>query len=262
MLVDFLKHLEAKLSPLKIDQVPDESLLQVPTSATIEDIEKYMPKRRNFRVCFTAHDIPALIDYIRANINQSDSPLIFISPESLEVEAVYDWRDNGHCRQKCKLVAPKSPEYKQYLKLIDRSSFGQRLAVQFVEDWSHCLSDPSLLLKCLRSIDIKAKKEQSSEVKNLSANQSVMQSVELANDEMPEEVIMTFTPSESLTPVEAKLRIVLHFDDDVPSIKFMPVRPDVVQQQIAQDFRDVLVRQLTEGNADYGQHVYIGCGHW
>lgn len=260
MLTELFKYVVGLKESGPVDEVDDGSLQLVPDSCKLEDIERYLPGRRRFRAMFRAHDIPAFIEYVKANINNADTPVIVIDPESLSAMCVWDWQEQGHCENRAAVKAPASPEFRLYRQLVDRHATGsnrstQRQAVEFVEDWAHCLSEPQRLLTALRTLDVKAKRDQSSSVSNLSESRSVMESVELDSLDMPEIVQLSFEPSNGLSAVSADLRVVMSFEDSVPRLAFVPVRPDVVMEEIAVDFRDHLEVTFADDGVDALVHI-------
>jgi len=236
----------------------DQPLL-VHHAFTVEDLERFQPNRRNYRVEFTTRTLEAWCNYCKQEAAGGNA-IAFIHGESGFAQAIFDLgtvQAPGHGQWHATLRLQKTPEFEALLYIADLKC-GQRDLCEWVEEWASALSflnaagepmDPSQSLSALRTITIQAKLDSESTVAGFSEAKSTMESVEAKgrNAALPAFLVMKTAPHNEFAEREFICRISMLTSSSDPKFILKPQRLNKQLDEIADEFV-AMVKDRTDGS--------------
>ena len=266
MLKELIEHLtSSKINGLHESALEPQTLIHNNTQQ-VTDLEPYALTRRQYRAQFNTTSLSAFTNYLQtrtetnwhsnSNIQVHDRGIIVaIDQDNLKASATLDHTERGQCLDTAHINLKKSPEYKQYLSLDPSRKMAQREAIEWVEDWSHCIHDAPKIITALKKIELKKAGSLNSETDNFKESASLMESIELANSNLPSITNMEFVPANGLVRLIPGIRIKLHLDSAPINISFQAINAEHVREEVAEDFaqkiKDDLKANIHIGTIDF-----------
>jgi uncharacterized protein YfdQ (DUF2303 family) len=168
-----------------------------------------------------------------------------------------------HKEHKATLSLKKTAAFKALLG-CDDSKFSQKNAADFLEDWEDNIavfnqSGESMTLrqatKALRDLTIESAREINSQVNDFSESMSAMERIEAKNQHsLPSSIVFNCIPYLALKNRDFTIRLSIITGGDRPTIGFRIVRIDAIEEEIALEFKDLLVEAFESLSLD----TYIG----
>ena len=246
-----------------------DSTIALPDNFKIHDLEQYRDFRRRFRGALQTNSLSDFVQYVdqHRKADAENETKVFINADSLAATAFFDLGS---------LLEPQHAEHTATLKLdatapyaalvnIDGKRLDQRNLIDWIEDWAEYLrpygadpSDPkpfSAALAAIREVKITKRRETDTNVGDFKQARSVLDDVEASSKhELPGGFLFTADPYTGLPSRQFRVRLaLLSGDEDKPLLSLRLIRLDLEKQEIAQDFKSVLFRELAEKAA-----LYIG----
>lgn len=238
-----------------------EHLLIVDESHGIKDIENQLPQRVRFRTTtrtdsfddftFVAKKVVSAVTYINAKDMCATS---FFNLGTAQEPGHGDW--TAH------LQMDKTPEYMMLQSFIDQKR-DQKTLAEFLEDWNHLLKVGldgdggylSVAINAVRNISIKSQKTTDHSVQDFSAEKSDIEKIEARRKDgeaLPQGFIFRCAPYHGLQERDIQLRMSVNTDHQNPQITLRLVRPNTLEMEIANEFKEKLKAALGD------QEVIIG----
>ncbi|MGO2345663.1 MAG: YfdQ family protein, partial [Providencia sp.] len=229
----------------------------VPHGLEIVNLEKYQDNRYRFRGSLKTTSIN---DFVKYSVGYSDAPGVrcFIDAEDMTARTIFNLgtiEHPGHADNSALIVLKKTSPFSAVLSINGRKQ-GQKELAEWLEDWRDYLlafdADGNVLdikqaISAVRRITIESSRSSDHEDSDFSARRSVMENVEAkSKDIMPAAFEFKCTPYEELKERSIKLRYSILTSQDTPTLVLRIVQLENLEEQIAQEFRDLLASKFEE----------------
>jgi len=231
----------------------DRSAMLVPEGFKVQSLEHLQDNRNRFRGALTTSSIKDFSTYTLAQLGATDA---FVDADKMACTAFYnlgDYEAPGHADHTATLTLTRSPAYVALLEIAG-SKISQKDLAEWLEDWAPNVKvtssagkdmDLSAAIASVRNVTIKAAAERNHSEHNFGAAQSSMDSIEAANqDALPAVLHFSFSPYEGLSIRVFNLRVSLHTGGDKPVFSLRWVQEGLQREEIAQEFKDVLAKEV------------------
>ena len=250
-----IQHIEANaIAAGKALPPLDFPLAALPADIKLHSLEKYIPHRMRFRGTMATTSIKDFSAYVHQHDNQAAPAAAFVDADSMLCRVIFNLgtpEQPGHGDDVAQLTLKASAIYKA-VQGIAGTGLSQRELAEWLEDWAQYLKimdgDNSLSLAqavaAVRNITIKASSERAHSEHNFGAARSAMDEIEAKSQErLPTYVLVNLVPYEGLGTHLIRLRLSV-ITGDKPQLKLRWVREEAQREEIAQDFKDVLEREI------------------
>lgn len=246
---EIIQHLESKNTNIPLAITPD--------SMSVQSLEQYMTYASRYRLEFSTTSVN---DFIRYGLqNDQLGARCFVDAETMSSQAIFDLGTltlPQFKEHKAVLGLQKTAAYKAVLGLSDIPSMTQKEASEFIEDWSDMMTiinkhgqimAPHQAAASLRDLTIDTARSLNSKVEDFASSMSAMEKIEAKNqDDIPSEIIFTCTPFSGLTEKRLSIRVSILTGSAKPDIGFRILRLESLQEEIAEEFKQVLVDAFAE----------------
>jgi len=235
------------------------SVIAIPRDFSIESLEKFNETRDQFRGAFTTQSPKDFLDYANALACGS----CFIDAEKMSAKAFFDIGESGvpgHCLHTSTLQLEKTNAFEAFTK-IDGEKISQKAIVEWLEDWSNNITvradDGSTMIAsaaiaAVRRINIKATATSFHEEKDFGQSRSAMEEVEATSSEkMPAWIEFDCVPYQGLEARDFIMRVGIMTGEEKPEFKLRIVQLGEAKEEMAQEFKDLLTKDLTDAIASY-----------
>ncbi|MGO2334333.1 YfdQ family protein [Providencia sp.] len=247
------------ISGVRLDAVENMPCpaVAVPHGLEIVNLEKYQDNRYRFRGSLKTTSIN---DFVKYSVGYSDAPGVrcFIDAEDMTARTIFNLgtiEHPGHADNSALIVLKKTSPFSAVLSINGRKQ-GQKELAEWLEDWRDYLlafdADGNVLdikqaISAVRRITIESSRSSDHEDSDFSARRSVMENVEAkSKDIMPAAFEFKCTPYEELKERSIKLRYSILTSQDTPTLVLRIVQLENLEEQIAQEFRDLLASKFEE----------------
>lgn len=242
----------------------DNPVILTPDNFNLIDLERHMEFRTNYRYSFETTSIKDFIKYC-SDYDQAGA-CCFVNQDYMSARTIFDLGtvdEPLHQDNKAKLLIKRTAAYVALLA-VNGSKMSQKDASDFIEDWADELiiysttgdaMSPTQAAASLRDLTIEAAREVNSKVADYSESMSTMEKVEAKNKEsLPGEIKFRCMPYLHLKERFFVIRVSLLTSGDRPALTFRIIKLDSITEEIAEEFKDILV----EGFEDAEAEVYMG----
>lgn len=227
----------------------------VPDGLEIINLERYQEGRYRFRGSLKTTSIS---DFVKYSIGYSDTVGVrcFINAEDMTAKTIFNLGTialPGHADNSAVIGLKKTSPFSAVLSINGRKQ-GQKELAEWLEDWKDYLTafdadgeilDIKKAVGAVRRITIEASRSSDHEDSDFAAKRSVMENVEAkSKDVMPAIFEFTCTPYEELQSRTIKLRYSILTSQDTPTLVLRIVQLENLEEQIAQEFRDLLASKF------------------
>lgn len=228
----------------------------MPDSAKIIDLERFQAGRSRFRGTYSTHSLNDFALYVveraepgaRGFINQDEmSCALLFNLGTVEAP--------GHADDRAVLKLKPTAGYTA-AQQIGGCGISQKDLSDWIEDWHQYLTpvdeagNPIAVAKAIaavRTITIKASSESETTVGDTRASRSAMDQIEASSKEtLPASLQFRTVPFEGLTEQQITLRLSVITSGSQPVLKLRWVGEEVQREDIAQEFKAVLQRNIGE----------------
>lgn len=245
-----------------LDEHPD--VVALPENYRLHDLEQYLSSPRRFRGSFATQHLEGFFNYVAKH--KVDTSACFIDPETMKAQTIFTMGtelDPEHREHRANLKLQQTAAFKAMLTINDRAQSQDNLAF-WLQDWADCITvtdaneeeiDPKAAIRAIRKITVAEKAERNTEAGHFSAQKSAMESIEVKT-EGPQPAYVEFhtVPYHGLTERKFLLRLhVIHQRHNDPQISLRLINEEQHDEEMAEEFRTLLVDKLPEGMS-----VYIG----
>jgi uncharacterized protein YfdQ (DUF2303 family) len=164
----------------------------------------------------------------------------------------------GHCDWRAEVTLKKLAAYDALLK-ANTATFNQEGAVEFVEDWAHCIAGVGFkedkestmgapkVIQGFQKLTLTQKSEQTSEAIAHSRTRSAMEEVDAkSRGLLPHRLIFTTAPYLDFEEREFQLRVQVSTSDKGPVIKFRLIAKERTDEEIGEEFKKLLSSMLAD----------------
>lgn len=230
----------------------------------VTDLEKFMPNARHFRLNFKTNQITEFEGYVEENVNEDSK--IFVDDESLSAKCIFDLGTLElplHKHHTATVKLKTTAVYNAILRIVDQAHDQQTIA-EFLEDWKaevgeiKTTADSTMTVgqasSSVRNLTISQAREVNSQVDDFGYEASAMEKIEAKNkDKLPASIKFHINTHHGLAPRELNIRLSFLTSRDEPRIKLRIVGQEALQEEIAEEFKEILNGSLGEKTT-----VYIG----
>lgn len=237
----------------------------LPSDFNVKSLEHLQEGRYRFR---GAMDTTSISDFVKYSMQHGieEGVSCFIDADEMAAKTIFNIGtigDPGHADNTAMVSLKKTAPFASLLNVNGRKS-GQKELAEWLEDWRDNLMafdaegnviDIKQAINAVRKITIEASRSADHEDSDFGAKRSVMESVEAkSRDVMPAAFQFTCTPYDELSERAIKLRYSVLTGGDVPVLVLRIVQLEKLEEQIAQEFRDLLADKFEETEIQ----TYIG----
>lgn len=234
----------------------------LPSNFTIADLEKYQQGRRRFRGKLVTASLADFVTFTKARRDEGLDCPGFIDADSLSAQTVFNLGDAklpGHGDYTAVLKLKATAAFAAAIK-ADGARFNQRDLLDFIVDWKDVLkpydagpqpgdiayAPLSRALDAIRSVTIASKAESESNVSDFKASTSTFDEIEAKSKVgLPSGFVFESEPYLGLPKVSFLMRLaVLAGDGKAPALQLRIVQREALEEAIAKDFKEVLLREL------------------
>lgn len=226
----------------------------LPDSAKVVDLEKFQGGRSRFRGTFATHSLADFSAYVveraaagaRGFINQDEMSCVLLFNLGTVDEP-------GHADDRAILRLKATAGYTAAQGIGGRG-ISQKDLSDWIEDWHQYLTPideagnaipVAKAIAAVRTITIKATSESETTVGDTSASRSAMDQIEARSKEtLPVALQFHTIPFEGLTEQQITLRLSVITSGSQPVLKLRWVGEEVQREDIAQEFKAVLQRNI------------------
>lgn len=230
-----------------------EPTMLVPEGYKLESLERFMDAPTRFRGKFSTESIEDYGNYV----NAEDVARVFVDIDAMRAKAFFDLGNPGlpgHAEHTATLTLQKTGAYEACLG-GHGSVFAQKDLAHWIEDWHHCITGidsngeamtAKQLANAVRKIEIKATSERVSEDRDWGSTRSGMDALDASTGSSTPDIIRFHCiPYECLTYRTFEMRVSI-ITDDKPRLKLRIIGLESAQEEMAQEFKQVLQGELEE----------------
>ncbi len=237
----------------------------LPGDFNVKSLEHLQEGRYRFR---GAMDTTSIADFVKYSLQHGieEGVSCFIDADEMAAKTIFNIGsigEPGHADNTAMVSLKKTAPFASLLNVNGRKS-GQKELAEWLEDWRDNLMafdvegnviDIKQAINAVRKITIEASRSADHEDSDFGAKRSVMESVEAkSRDVMPAAFQFTCTPYDELSERTIKLRYSVLTGGEVPVLVLRIVQLEKLEEQIAQEFRDLLADKFEETEIQ----TYIG----
>lgn len=238
---------------------------------TVVSLEHLQPGRARFSGKF-ATSVPAdFARYIRGHLKNIESQagedgyIGFINKTGMSAALFFNRGTNanpGHCDDIAELALKATAPYKAALEICNRK-LSQRDLSDWLEDWrdyaqgmvrrfegDETYADMLPLVRtiaAIRNVSIEAMANQSTALSDHSTQRSALEKIEARSTEvLPTHICFTCVPYEGLIQRPVYIRLNVLTSEKSPTFVLRIVNPEQLQEELADEFKDLLTTQLPE----------------
>lgn len=212
----------------------------------IEDLEKYMPRRRRARGQMCTTVLAHFKDYVEAH--KEEGATVFVAQDEMCATAVLNLgtpTNPGHADNLADFDVEQTAEYRALRRIADGELKTQAEVAEFMEDWApaivRCASDPdsetAISLKhaiaAVRQLTIESIRKLENAEGNLSASRSTFDSVQVTNQTMPGYFEFLCHPSAQLSSRQFSVRVGVLTGEAKPKLKLRIIKDDWHQEEMS-----------------------------
>lgn len=231
----------------------DVPTMLVPEGYQLQALERYQDAPSRFRGVYATRSIEDFATYV----NGEGRAKVFVDTDDMDALAWFDLGDAeapGHGEHRASLALQKTAPYKAALAAHD-NAFTQKDLAHWIEDWhahiegegtSGNVLSSKQLANMVRRIEIRASSERTHEEGDWSAKRTGLDAIDAtAGTDTPAVIRFTCLPYEGLQLRTFDLRVSILADDAKPRIKLRIMGLEGIQEEMAQEFKEVLDKKLS-----------------
>ncbi|MGJ5648557.1 YfdQ family protein [Morganella morganii] len=237
----------------------------LPGDFNVKSLEQLQEGRYRFR---GAMDTTSITDFVKYSLQHGveEGVSCFIDADVMSAKTIFNIGtigEPGHADNTAVVSLKKTSPFASLLN-INGDRLSQKALAEWLEDWRDNLMafdaegnviDIKQAINAVRKITIEASRSADHEDRDFGASRSVMENVEAkSRDIMPAVFQFTCTPYDELSERAIKLRYSVLTGGDVPVLVLRIVQLEKLEEQIAQEFRDLLADKFEETEIQ----TYIG----
>ncbi len=233
----------------------------LPNEFKVSSLENLQEGRFRFRGEMKTTSISDFVKYsIKNAIDEGVS--CFIDADEMSAKTIFNIGtigEPGHADNTALVKLKQTSPFAALLK-IDGVKHRQKELAEWLEDWRDYLmafdADGNILdikqaISAVRRITIESTRSAEHEDHDFSAKRSVLENVEArSKDVMPTAFQFTCTPYDELKERSIKLRYSVLTGGDVPVLVLRIVQLENLEEQIAQEFRNLLCDEFDESDIE------------
>lgn len=233
----------------------------LPNDFKVSSLENLQEGRFRFRGQMKTTSINDFVKYsIKNTIDEGVS--CFIDANEMSAETIFNIGtigEPGHADNTALVKLKQTAPFTALLK-IDGVKHRQKELAEWLEDWRDYLMafdaegnvlDIKQAISAVRRITIESTRSAEHEDHDFSAKRSVLENVEArSKDVMPTAFQFTCTPYDELKERSIKLRYSVLTGGDVPTLVLRIVQLENLEEQIAQEFRNLLCDEFDESEIE------------
>ncbi len=233
----------------------------LPNEFKVSSLENLQEGRFRFRGEMKTTSISDFVKYsIKNAIDEGVS--CFIDADEMSAKTIFNIGtigEPGHADNTALVKLKQTAPFAALLK-IDGVKHRQKELAEWLEDWRDYLmafdADGNVLdikqaISAIRRITIESTRSAEHEDHDFSAKRSVLENVEArSKDVMPTAFQFTCTPYDELKERSIKLRYSVLTGGDVPVLVLRIVQLENLEEQIAQEFRNLLCDEFDESDIE------------
>lgn len=244
-------------------ELGDTNAIALPKDFELHNLEKYQQGRYRFRGSLTTASLADFVAFTKARkVEGLDCPG-FIDADTLSAKAIFNLgtqQEPGHGDYTATLKMKETAAFAAALK-ADGQRFNQRDLVDFIVDWKEALTpydagaQPGEVtyapltraIEAIRAVTITSKTETESTVGDLKASASTFDEIEAKSRlGLPSGFVFNGEPYLGLSKVSFLMRLAVLPGDGraPPALQLRIVQKEALQEGIAKDFKEVLIREL------------------
>lgn len=230
----------------------------VPENYELCDTERLQEHRSRFRGNMATRSLPDFCAYVERRADDFEgepTPSGFIDVDTMRCRVFFNLGDAGqpgHADDTADLVLKPTAAFAA-LQQIAGKALSQAQLAEWMEDWSASLKvvgtegeaiTVGVAVQKIRTIKIKATAERTSTEGNFGAVRSAMDEIEASHaEQQPADLLFTVKPYEGLLERTFILRLSI-ITGDKPTIRPRWVQQEAQEEEIAQEFKQVLKQQI------------------
>ncbi|MCO4182605.1 MULTISPECIES: YfdQ family protein [Proteus] len=233
----------------------------LPNDFKVSSLENLQEGRFRFRGEMKTTSISDFVKYsIKNAIEEGVS--CFIDADEMSAKTIFNIGtigEPGHADNTAVIKLKQTAPFAELLK-IDGVKHRQKELAEWLEDWRDYLmafdADGNVLdikqaISAVRRITIESTRSAEHEDADFSAKRSVLENVEArSKDVMPTAFQFTCTPYDELKERSIKLRYSVLTGGDIPVLVLRIVQLENLEEQIAQEFRNLLCDEFDESEIE------------
>ncbi len=238
----------------KQERLAGTGVIALPDNFKLHNLEGYQLGRRRFRGVLTTNSVTEFVSYVKRHQGKEG----FVDAENLSARVFFNLGDKeapGHGDWQATLKLKATAAYAAVLAVADKQ-LTQKALIDWLEDWNGFVvpglfgNDGGSLghaTTAIRKITTKAKSEVDSEQGDFKNSRSRLDSVEVeaaGGLRLPEGFTFKTEPYQGLPSRDFYLRLSARTSGDAPALVLRIVRKEEVDEQIATDFKRVLLDGL------------------
>ena len=255
-----LQHIEAQAliaaaKPISIDG--GSNVVVLPTSVTLNSLERYQPMRDRFRGSLNSHSLRDFSKYVWRH-NNSDLAAFasgYIDQDAMAATVIFNLGDSdeaGHGDDRATLTLKPSAAYTAVQSIVGKTLSQQALA-EWLEDWAPNIiaaaGDETLTIAAaisgIRKMTIKATSQRDSSVGDFTQSRSAMDDIEAKSQEtLPTAFMFNVVPFEGLGESTITLRLSVITGENQPVLKLRWVGEEAQREEFAIEFKQVLEQEV------------------
>lgn len=234
----------------------------LPDSMNVTDLENYLPTPTRFRNTFSTYRISEFARYCVDFDTNTAQCIIYADELSFRADpkamTVFDMGGPGaplHADHKATIKLQKLPEYQTAID-FDGQTFDQRKFAEWIEEYADQLTiftsdgvslSPVLAARSIRELTIKAARQSSSTVDEMSESRSISESIEAENaGAKPAVIKYTFIPYPDFEEYTIEFRLSILTSGESPKFVARMLRQDRLIRAIADEFTEKVTSGLKE----------------
>lgn len=220
----------------------------------VNSLERYMPNRARFTGSFRTGSIADFTEFSLKNTVKEQTKC-FIDGDGMAARVIFNLGNQsvaGHADFHAFLELQKTSEYRALMDM-NGGHHSQKTLAEFMEDWIDFITpldkegepiSPIKAISAVRRLTIEANAKSEHEVQDFRSTRSALENVEAKTDNgLPSEILFQCVPFNELSEFNFYARISV-ITGETPKLSFRIKRLDKVQDEIMEDFKELVVSKI------------------
>lgn len=259
-----IKALDSAIASATLDQ----PLLAIPPGFTVHNFAPLSPTRLRQKGKLVTSVIDSFVAYCE-DTDTKEAPSCFIDSDKMAATTVFNYGSKdrpGHADYTAVLTLKPTAEYTAVKSMVAQQRLSQRDLAHFLEEMDAIVTpiddnsnaySLALAISAIRKVEINAQSERTHETGDMKASRTSLERAEAraaGSLVLPSILLFRFVPYVGLSERKFLVRVVVHLDDDKPSFGLRFVGHELIVQEMANEFVDLLKTKLV----NIVPSVYVG----
>lgn len=231
----------------------------LPPGFSLQSVTQHYPTRLRQKGKMSTSVIDSFVAYC-TDTDTKEAPACFIDADKMAATTVFNYGNNvapGHADYTAALTLKATAEYKAVMEAVRVQRYTQRDLAHFLEemdaivvpiDENGTAYSLNTAISAIRKVEVNAQLSNTHEAGDMKAARSSLERVEARASGLlvlPSILLFKFAPYVGLTERPFRVRVIAHLDDSPPTFGLRFIGHELIVQEMANEFVDLLKLKLS-----------------